>query len=70
MSGFELCQVRNLGLAMATGDLVAYLDDENRLEPAFIAATKQFFQANPSSRCSRAQQQRRHDVIEQGQICC
>ncbi len=69
IQGFGLCHARNLGLSAATGDLVAYLDDDNRLEPSFIASTKQFFQKNPSVRCSMAQQHRRRDVIENGEVC-
>lgn len=62
--GFGLCHARNLGLAAATGDLVAYLDDDNAIAPEFVAATCRFFQQHPTMMCSMAQQWRRRDQVE------
>ena len=67
--GFGLCQARNLGLTAATGDWVAYLDNDNALESTFVKSI-QSFSAHPSIRCSMVQQQRRRDVVGQGQILC
>lgn len=66
--GFSLCYARNLGLEQASGDLVAYLDDDNSIAPNFIAATKQFFSTNQTVKCSMVQQQRRRDVVQAGQV--
>lgn len=62
--GFGLCHARNFGLATATGDLVAYLDDDNAIAPEFVAVTCQFFDQHPTVRCSMAQQWRRRDQME------
>ena len=32
-TGFGLCHARNRGLEAATGDIVAYLDDDNAIDP-------------------------------------
>ncbi|NJL19595.1 MAG: glycosyltransferase [Leptolyngbyaceae cyanobacterium SM1_3_5] len=61
--GFGLCHARNLGLAAATADLVAYLDDDNAIAPDFVAATCRFFQQHPTLRCSMVQQWRRRDQV-------
>lgn len=62
--GFGLCHARNLGLATATGDLVVYLDDDNAIDPQFVAATFHFFEKHPLMMCSMAQQRRRRDHVE------
>jgi glycosyltransferase involved in cell wall biosynthesis len=66
--GFGLCYARNLGLDMAAGDRVAYLDDDNALEPEFVAAMIQLFEEKPSLQCCFPQQLRRRDVIKDGVI--
>lgn len=63
-SGFGLCHARNLGLASATGELVAYLDDDNAIAPEFVAATLQFFDQHPTVMCSMTQQWRWRDQVE------
>ena len=64
--GFGLCHARNLGLSHATGEIVAYLDDDNALSPNFVQSTLQFFQDNPLVRCSMPRQQRRRDIVKDG----
>ncbi|WP_346294089.1 glycosyltransferase family A protein [Sphaerothrix gracilis] len=60
-TGFGLCHARNLGLRQATGELIAYLDDDNILAPEFTAQTLRFFQQHPHIHCSMVQQRRRRD---------
>jgi hypothetical protein len=66
--GFGLCHARNLGLEVARGERIAYLDDDNALEPEFVAAMIQLFEAQPSLRCCPPQQRRRRDVVKDGKI--
>jgi glycosyltransferase involved in cell wall biosynthesis len=68
IQGFGLCHARNLGLDVATGDWVACLDDDNALEPEFVAAMIKLFEEQPSLRCCFPQQLRRRDVIKDGVI--
>ena len=56
--GFGLCHARNAGLEAARGDVVAYLDDDNSLDPRFAAQTLQFFHAHPAIECCLPQQRR------------
>lgn len=74
--GFGLCHARNLGLLTAHQRsqpeqsklvIVSYLDDDNTLEPDFIAWTQQFFHNYPSVNCSMVQQLRQRDVIQDRQ---
>ena len=65
-SGFGLCQARNLGIAAATGDLIAYLDDDNQIAPTFVSAVQQFFHQRPNLQCSLVQQWRRRDQVRDG----
>ena len=58
VDGFGLCHARNAGLEAATGDVVAYLDDDNSLDPHFAARTLGFFDANPEVECCLPQQRR------------
>lgn len=62
--GFGLCHGRNLGLSIATGDIIAYLDDDNVLYPTFVADTKKFWQNNPDTKFSMVRQDRRRDVLQ------
>ncbi|MFW9262762.1 glycosyltransferase family 2 protein [Nostoc sp. CALU 546] len=64
--GFGLCHARNKGLDIATGELIAYLDDDNSFEPEFIAMVKQFFKQQNFIKYSMVVQNRRRDVICQG----
>jgi glycosyltransferase involved in cell wall biosynthesis len=65
-SGFGLCHARNLGIFQASGEIVAYLDDDNTLSPNFVLETLSFFQCNPLIKCSMVQQSRRRDVVRNG----
>ena len=65
-SGFGLCHARNLGLEAASGEIVAYLDDDNTLEPEFVEETLKFLQDNSAIRCSMVRQNRRRDVVRNG----
>jgi glycosyltransferase involved in cell wall biosynthesis len=64
--GFGLCHARNLGLELATGDWVAYLDDDNALETEFVAMMIRLFEEHPFLRCCFPRQLRRRDVIKDG----
>jgi glycosyltransferase involved in cell wall biosynthesis len=66
--GFGLCHGRNLGLSVASGEIVAYLDDDNALYPEYVKETKEYFGRNPEMKSSMAQQQRRRDVLQSGQV--
>ena len=59
--GFGLCHARNQGLAIASGELIAYLDDDNALHPDFAALTLEFFEQHPTLTYSMARQRRRRD---------
>lgn len=67
-AGFGLCHARNLGLAAAEGEIVAYLDDDNTLAQDFVGETLKFFQDNPALKCSMVQQSRRRDVVRNGKV--
>lgn len=67
-SGFGLCHARNAGLKEASGEIVAYLDDDNTLKPNFISETLRFFQDNPLMKCSMARQSRRRNAVKNGHI--
>jgi glycosyltransferase involved in cell wall biosynthesis len=64
-AGFGLCHARNLGLETATGELVAYLDDDNSLQPNFVASAHKFFESNPQVRYAMCRQHRRRDASNQ-----
>lgn len=67
-AGFGLCHGRNLGRRAAEGEIVAYLDDDNILEPDFVEETLKFFQTHSSIKCSMVQQSRRRDVVKKGKV--
>jgi glycosyltransferase involved in cell wall biosynthesis len=67
-TGFGLCYGRNLGLKLASGELVTYLDDDNQLRKNFVDRTLSFFQSHPKIKFSMPLQQRRRDVIEGSKI--
>lgn len=56
--GFGLCHARNTGLEAARGDVVAYLDDDNSLDPYFVTQTIQFFDSHAEIKCCLPQQRR------------
>ncbi|MBD6620671.1 glycosyltransferase family 2 protein [Komarekiella sp. 'clone 1'] len=61
-NGFSLCYARNLGLDIACGDIISYLDDDNSIAPSFVTLTRQYFQQDSSIRYSIPRQNRRRDV--------
>ncbi len=63
-AGFGLCHARNLGLAAARGEWVAYLDDDNQLAPDYICQVLDFLQHRPQLQCAMVQQRRRRDRAE------
>ncbi|GBE93699.1 glycosyltransferase family 2 protein [Nostoc cycadae] len=67
-SGFGLCYARNLGLDAAGGDIVSYLDDDNSIAPEFVGSMRQYFKQHPNIRYGIARQQRRRDVIRNGNV--
>ncbi|MFS0514884.1 glycosyltransferase family 2 protein [Nostoc sp. UIC 10607] len=67
-SGFGLCYARNLGLDAAGGDIVSYLDDDNSIAPEFAASMRQYFKQHSNIRYNIARQQRRRDVIRNGNV--
>jgi len=66
--GFGLCHARNVGLSIATGELVAYLDDDNVISPEFVAQTKAFFQAHSRIDCAMVQQCRQRNTVSDGKM--
>lgn len=67
-SGFGLCYARNLGIDVATGDLVTYLDDDNSITSDFVASTRQYFNKHPHVRYSIVKQKRRRDIMENDRL--
>ncbi len=67
-SGFGLCHARNLGLDVATAELITYLDDDNSFHPEFVATVRQLFLCCSQIRYVMNQQHRRRDVISNGKI--
>ncbi|BAU10406.1 hypothetical protein LEP3755_08900 [Leptolyngbya sp. NIES-3755] len=67
-TGFGLCIARNLGLSVATGEIVAYLDDDNAIAPQFVAEIKAFFQQSSQIRCCMVQQERRRNIVQNGEL--
>jgi glycosyltransferase involved in cell wall biosynthesis len=63
-AGFGLCHARNLGMATATGTLIAYLDDDNTIAPTFVSSVQQFFHQHPQIQCSMVQQWRQRDQVD------
>jgi glycosyltransferase involved in cell wall biosynthesis len=61
-TGFGLCHARNRGIEAASGDIVAYLDDDNAISPEFAAKTLQFFKRNPQLHGAMVRQSRRRDT--------
>lgn len=57
--GFAPCFARNLGVEAATGEIVAYIDDDNALEPGFVARVKADFAADPALMAQIPRQRRR-----------
>ena len=47
--GLGVCAARNLALNAARGDLVAYLDDDNRFDPHWLKAVVLSFNARPQT---------------------
>lgn len=66
--GFGLCHARNLGLSIATGRIVSYLDDDNEIAPTFVAETKAFFQQNAHLRFSMVQQNRKRNITQNEEL--
>lgn len=44
------CAARNVGLEVARGSLIAYLDDDNRLDPGWLHAVARAFATHPEHR--------------------
>lgn len=58
---------RNLGLEQASGDLIAFLDDDNRLEATFIATMQAFFDAHLEVQMCCPTRLQRRDVYKNGE---
>lgn len=65
--GFGLCKARNLALREATGDLVAYIDDDNQLRPNYAESIIRFFSQNPLTKYAVPIQNRRRDIVRNGE---
>lgn len=63
IQGFGMCYARNQALGIASGDIVAYLDDDNDFYPDYIAETTRAFEVNPNARYLMCQQRRRRDIV-------
>jgi glycosyltransferase involved in cell wall biosynthesis len=68
IKGFGLAYGRNLGISLASGEIVAYLDDDNKFDPTFVAETLAFYQRHPQCRFSMTTQRRRRRIIHQTQV--
>jgi glycosyltransferase involved in cell wall biosynthesis len=66
--GFGLCRARSRGLELASGDLVAYLDDDNALDPGYAAAVVALCERDRDVRYGMASQRRRRDVVADGAV--
>lgn len=66
--GFGLCYARNLGIEVAAGDIITYLDDDNSITSNFVASTRQYFYEHPHVRYGIVKQQRRRDVMERDRL--
>ncbi|MDY7005448.1 MAG: glycosyltransferase family A protein [Cyanobacteriota bacterium] len=64
--GFGLCHARNQGLKLASGELITYLDDDNYLEPEFVASSIKFYQQHPCT-YTVTTQRRRRDIVKNQQ---
>lgn len=65
-NGYGLAKARNIGLSMATGDWVAYLDDDNSLYPNYVESMLAFVEQHPELRYVLPIQQRRRVAIKDG----
>ncbi|MGB3509552.1 MAG: glycosyltransferase family A protein [Microcoleaceae cyanobacterium] len=65
--GFGLCHARNQGLKLASGELITYLDDDNYLEPEFVASSIKFHQQHPLCTYAVTTQLRRRDRVKNQQ---
>ena len=65
-TGFGLCHARNLGLKAASGELIAYLDDDNSFCPDFVEKILEVFERNPQLKCCLPQQNRCRTLISNG----
>ena len=66
--GFALCHGRNLGIKLATNELIAYLDDDNVLLPDFVAQMSNFMSANPQIKLAIPLQKRNRQVWHNGKV--
>jgi glycosyltransferase involved in cell wall biosynthesis len=63
-----LCHARNLGLKIASGEFIAYLDDDNELLPSFIDWLKLELKRENYFKLLIPQQLRRRNVVSNGEI--
>jgi glycosyltransferase involved in cell wall biosynthesis len=55
---------RNLGLEMATGDLISFLDDDNKIYPEFVERMMNHFSQNSSISMATPVRTQRRDVYD------
>ncbi|MEM9448991.1 MAG: glycosyltransferase family A protein [Cyanobacteria bacterium P01_E01_bin.6] len=67
-TGFRLCVARNVGLELAKGDLVTYLDEDNSFCPQFIEALDSLLTRKTVLGLVIPQQLRRRDAIVDGHL--
>lgn len=66
--GFGLSHGRNLGLSLASSEVVTYLDDDNQFDPDFVSETIKFYQDHSNCSYSMTTQRRNRHVLKDGQI--
>ena len=65
---FGLCVARNVGIDLAKGDLLTYLDDDNSFYPQFVETLDSLVANQPSLGVVIPQQLRRRDAIVDGHL--
>jgi glycosyltransferase involved in cell wall biosynthesis len=66
--GFGLSYGRNIGLEMAKGKIITYLDDDNTFKPNYVADMVDFFDIHDEICFAMPIQLRRRDIIQEEEV--